>query len=301
MQLHHLAAVLLSLAAALSSASQNLFVRRGTVDGTAATAVFVVMLTNVAVLVPLVSVLYYPTYELTTTALFSFVAAGLLASMIGRALSYESIGRIGASRTAPIVASWSLIASVLGVVLLGESLSVSHGLGIVLVIGGIAVITWETSSTNPDDLTRKELLIGLLIPFSAAFAIGMEPVFAKIGFAEGTPALVGLAVKTVTATVGFGVFLWRRGALPDRSATESGDIRWYLLAGGANTFFILTYYLALEIAPVNVVSPLIVTSTLWVVLLSALFMPDRLERVTWKLAAAATVVVVGVLLITVHG
>lgn len=67
------------------------------------------------VLVPLVGIAYYPDYGLTKTSLLSFTAAGLSGTMLGRVFLYASIDRIGASRTAPIIASWALIASVLGV------------------------------------------------------------------------------------------------------------------------------------------------------------------------------------------
>lgn len=293
--------VTLAVGAALASAGQYLFIRKGTVEGAPFTAVFVVMVINVVVLVPLVGVLYYPRYGLTWTSLVAFVAAGLLASLLGRVLHFESIGRIGASRTAPILASWALIASVLGVLILGETMTASHALGIVLVIGGIAVIAWETSNDNPDDLPRRELLIGLLIPFGAALAVGWEPILANVGFSEGTPPLVGLAVKTLAAVVGFSVFLWWRGAVPKRSELRTTDMRWFLLAGVANTAFLLLYYFAINVAPVNVVTPIVTTNTLFVVALSAVLMPTHLEKVTWKLTVSAAVVVGGVMLITLSG
>lgn len=301
LSLVQLFAIALAVSAALASASQHLLIRKGTIEGKPVTAVFVVMVINVIVLVPIVGILYYPTYRLTPTSWAAFILAGLLASMLGRALHFESISRIGASRTAPIVASWALFASVLGVLILDETMTAAHAFGIVLVIGGIAVIAWETSNDNPSDLQPRELLIGLLIPFGAALAVGWEPILANVGFSEGTPPLVGLAVKTLAAAVGFSVFLWWRDALPTRLELGTTDMRWFLLAGVANTAFLLVYYFALNIAPVNVVTPIVTTNTLFVVVLSASLMPTHLERVTWKLTASAAVVVVGVILVTISG
>ncbi|MFC4440395.1 MULTISPECIES: hypothetical protein [Natrialbaceae] len=51
----------------------------------------------------------------------------------------------------------------------------------------------------------------------------------------------------------------------------------------------------------SIVAPIVITNTLFVILLSILFMPTRLEKVTWRLVAAATVVFVGVFLITLFG
>ncbi|MCW8173520.1 hypothetical protein D8S78_22885 [Natrialba swarupiae] len=77
--------------------------------------------------------------------------------------------------------------------------------------------------------------------------------------------------------------------------------RWFVLAGISNTLFLVGYYVALEIAPVNVVVPVLITNTLFTVFLSAAFLPKRLENVTWKIVAAATIVVVGVVTVTLQG
>lgn len=296
-----LVAVFVALAAALANACQSILIRIGTEDGEASHSVFVVILVNVFVLVPLVSAIYYPEYGLTRVSWLSFAAAGLLGTLLGRAFMYSSIQRIGASRTAPIVASQALIATVFGVVFLGESLTAAHGVGVVLIVIGVAVIAWETSNGRAKTESRRELLVGLLLPLGAAFAYAGEPIFANYGFAEGTPAPAGLAVKTVAASLGFTLYLGWHDALPDRAVLWSRNTRWFVYAGLANTLFLLGYYLALEIAPVNVVVPIYMTNTLFVVVLSAVFMPRRLERVTARIAAAATVVVVGVLVVTVSG
>ena len=300
-ELTHVVAVVLALGAAIASASQSLFVRIGTEDGTAYNAVIVVIGVNMLVLVPLVAIAYYPDYGLTNVSLLSFVAAGLSGTMLGRVFLYTSIDRIGASRTAPIIASWALIASVLGALFLDETLSPAHALGIVLIVVGVAVIAWETGRENPDDLSRRELAVGLLVPITGAFAFGLEPIFANWGFAEGTPAPVGLAVKTVVATVCFLAYLRWHDAVPDLTSLRSNETRWFALAGVASTLFLLGYYVGLELAPVNVVVPIIVTNTLFVVLVSAVFMPRRLERVSPLIGGATLVVVVGVILVTVYG
>lgn len=291
----------LAIGAAVCSAVSNLAVRKGTEHGRTYDAVLVVAVSNVAILLPIAAAVYYPDYGLTRTSLLSFVVAGVLGTLIGRALMFTSIDRIGASRTAPIIASWALISTVLGVIFLDETLSLTHGVGVVLVVTGIAVIAWKTSNDNPEDLSRRELLVGLSIPFLAAVAVGWEPIFANVGFDEGTPALVGLVIKSIAATIGIGGYLWWRGQLPTPSALDTANTRWFVVAGVTNTLFLLGYYVALTIAPVNVVSPLVVTNTLFVVVLSALFMPERLERVSWQIVAAALVVVTGVVLITVSG
>ncbi len=96
--------------------------------------------------------LYYPEYHLTRFSWISFIGAGLFGTLLGRMLTYTSIDTIGASRTAPIVASQALFATVFGILVLGESLTPIHGLGIVLIVSGVSLITWETSHNSLNNI-----------------------------------------------------------------------------------------------------------------------------------------------------
>lgn len=300
-ELTHLIAVLISLTAALLNALQSLFIRIGTDKGKTTDAVFVTMMINIIVLTPTVLIIYYPTYNLTSVSWVAFIAAGTLGTLLGRISFYSGIEMIGASRTTPIVAANALVATILGVLLLDESVDLIHGFAILLIISGVTIIALQTRQENPDDLPSRKLLIGIAFPFMAALAYGWEPIFANLGFSEGTPAPVGLVIKTICASLGFTLYLRWRNSIPDFSALRSANMRWFILAGISNTVFLVGYYVALSIAPVSIVMPIFVSNILFVILLSAIFMPERLEQVTWVLVVAAVMVIVGILLITIYG
>lgn len=153
-------------------------------------------------------------------------------------------------------------------------------------------------SESPDPTDSP--LVGLLFPLVAALLYGVEPLFAKTGFAAGTPPLLGLAIKTTAATLGFLIYLRLTGLGAALGEKQNLLSRWNLAAGVANTMALLSYYTALTIAPVTLVTPLIQMSPVFVVVLSYLLL-QRIERVTWQLAAAAGVVVAGAVLVTVGG
>ena len=289
--------IALAALSALFVAIQALFVRVGTVHGRSNDALFVVILVNVAVLLPVTLVLEAPNYGLTLRSVAVFAGAGLIGTLVGRALLYAGIKRVGASRAEPVKASMPLFASVVAVVLLGETMSVGNLAGILLIIVGITLISWESRGDGADGSAAPHYL---LLPLGAALLFGLEPVLVKVGFAEGTPVLVGLTIKTLVASVGLVGFQWSRGAMPSVTDLRDGNLRWYVAAGVASTGFLVAYYSALEIAPVVVVTPIMQTSPLLVVLFSVVFLRG-LERVTWRIGAAATLVVGGAMVITVVG
>lgn len=292
----------LATLAALMWAVQFLCVRLGTDDGKVLDAVLISLCCNVALVVPLV-LLIYPVSELllfTPFSLLSFVLAGVAGSFLGRVLLFESIETIGASRTSPVVSANVFFATLLAVVFLEETLTGAHFGGIVLIVAGVAVISWETAASAADTQSARELGASLLLPVLAAACIGVEPVFISLGLAEGTPALPGVMIKVVAAAVGFLAYLrYRRGAIgwPKRSSST----KWYLGAGLTTTAGLISYFTALEFAPVVVVVPIMQTTPLLVVVLSAIFLPKRLENVNYIVGVAAVVVVVGTGLVALSG
>lgn len=291
--------VALALLAAVSLASMTVIIRKGTDRGTANSALVVVLVGNIVVFVPTALVLYYPNFRITPLSLVTFVAAGLFGTMLGRAFYYTSIERIGANRSDPIRASQPLYATVIAVIVLGEALTLPHLFGILLMIGGVAAIAYETSgsaSANSLD-SRAELAL----PVIAAIFFGVEPVFARIGLQEGTPVFVGLAIKTLVGTIGFLSYLAYRRQLPGPSTLlNDPDIPWYAGAAAANSLFLLAYYAALEVSRVVVVVPIIQMTPMIVILLSLAFLP-RLEVVTPRLVTGAGVIISGAVLITIYG
>ncbi|WP_331235887.1 EamA family transporter [Natronorarus salvus] len=293
-----LVGVVLAVVAAICLAGQALTIRLATRRGRSNDVLLVVMLVNVVVFVPL-AVVQPSNPNVTPVAVVAFVAAGIVGTILGRALFYAGIKSIGASRAEPIKASMPLHATVLAVLFLGEVVTGLQLAGVALIVVGIALVSWEGS--NADRIAGDGVpWTGLALPLAAAFFFGLEPIFATVGLAEGTPVIVGLTIKTVSALAVFVLYLGWRGSLPTRSGLPTGDVRWYVAAGLASTGFLLAYYAALEVSRVSVVVPIMQTSPLIVVLVSAALL-HGVERVTPKLVAAAGIIVVGGILVTLFG
>lgn len=109
-----------------------------------------------------------------------------------------------------------------------------------------------------------------------------------MGFAEGTPILVGLAVKTLAATVGF-VVAKRAAVAVDPPLRGRGAVR----RGGRREYDRPPIVLRRpQRRPRRVGRPIMQTSPLFVIVLSFAFF-QRLERVSRRLATASMIVVAG--------
>lgn len=289
----------LATLAAVGIAGQVLAVRVGTHDGSTADALTVALLVNLAVFAPIAAVLEFPSYALSLTGLGTFVVAGLIGTLLGRALYYGSIERLGASITEPIKAANPLFAVVLAVLVLGDPVTNGQFGGVLLIVAGVA---WLSKQTVDGHATLTDAPASALsLPFATALVFAVEPVVVKVGFDAGTSVLYGLTVKTVAATAGMWAYLRWRNALPSpTSLARDPNLRWYLFAGVSNSLFLLSYYGALSLAPVSIVVPILQLSPLVVMVLSYLFI-GNLERVTPGLVAGALVVVCGAVVVTLAG
>ncbi len=288
--------VVFALLAAFSAGVSHILIRVGTQHGKSIEVLVIVLLTNLAIFVPVAAIVAYPAYGLSLKSALAFAGSGIAGTILGRSFSYEGIKRIGASRSQTMVASQPLHAALIAAVVLGESVTAGHLVGILAIMAGVVMISRELRSTQASALAHVSRM-SFLFPLGAAFFYGIEPIFAKIGLIEGTSVYVGLAIKTMIAAVILCLYLWGRRQLPSRSDFSRLNLRWYIGAGLFNSLFLLAYFRALEVAPVVLVVPIIQIIPLVVIGLSFLFL-KRLEVITWKLVAAATIVVAGAIIVT---
>lgn len=296
----HLAGIVLATVTAVAFAVYYLCVRLGTERGRVLDVMLISLLTNVVIIVPLVAIVH-GVPVVTRQSLLAFVAAGVFGSLLARITLIKSVEVIGASRTSPIAASNVFFASLFAVVLFDERLTAMHFAGIVLIVAGVAAITWETAHEADPDASLRELRLSMALPLFGALLLGFEPIFITLGLDGGTAVLPGVAIKAIAATTGFVLYLRLRTAFRADMVRWSADTKWYLGAGITSTVGIVSFFAALELAPVVIVVPLVQTSPLIVVVLSALLLPRHLERVSLRLVAGALVVVAGAALVSVYG
>lgn len=131
--------------------------------------------------------------------------------MLGRVFYYKSISWIGASRSDAIKASQPLHATLIAIFLLDEALTIIHFVGIVIIIVGVAAVSLETASTQKHNVSRKELLIGVVFPLGAAFFWLLSPRSRRLALEKGHLSLWGYPSKRS---------LLRLGSLPTFGGRE---------------------------------------------------------------------------------
>jgi drug/metabolite transporter (DMT)-like permease len=278
---------LLALGSAIAYAFCIISARRGLRYSNATTVTYLSLIIHTFTLWPAVF-LTGGVPVVSTAALFWFLFTGSFQFII-RHLTYLAIKQVGASRSYSLRATAPLFSAVVAVLLLGESVTTTIVIGTLLIVAGIAVISWERGEPGASFPWWR-----LLVPLAAALIAGIvqpmrryaltladEPLFfsAIVGLISLLWYLFYLASPTVERPV------WERKALAP-----------FISAGLFETLGILLGIASLSYGSVVVVTPIVSTSPVWVLIGSAIFLRD-VERVSFQTIAGALCVVMGTIVI----
>jgi drug/metabolite transporter (DMT)-like permease len=239
-----------------------------------------------------------PFADITLLAAGIFVGAGFVGTALGRLAVFAGVRRVGASINSAAIASRPLFATLLAVALLGESVSLTTVAGIVVLGGGLAVLSLSRGG-DIDGWDRRHLAY----PVVAAVFFAAGNVARRYGL-ELTPttALEAVALNETAALV---ALLAYAAVVSDADrehlVTAPRRTYGYFTASGVLTAVALLAMFAALAHPagrVAIVDPLVATAPLFTALFAAVLLRD-VERVTVGVVAGALLVVVGAGLVAV--
>ena len=275
-----------ALLAAFFFALSSLFTRLGLVRANPATAVVVANAVNVLVFWALFLSLR-PWSLLESWAVLPFVAAGVAGPFLGRLTLYVGIDRVGISLATALYDTQVLFAAFGGVLLFNEGITPLGGLGVVLLLGGVVLLTADPSGGN---VKRPRQQRDLMFPLLSGVLFAASYMFRKAGLEILPEVLLGLPVVSTTSLVTSYIYAQ---LTPGRLSVPRGrPLAWLVGAGLATCAAQLFSLWAILQGDLVVVVPLQNVQPLVALGLAALFL-RQLERVTRSLALGVLLVVGG--------
>ncbi len=294
-------AVGLALLASVAFGSSAIFARLGMRDVPPLASTLISAVASLLLAVPLALLFARSDIRaLPAAALLGFLALGALNFLGGRGQNYLSINLVGAARSAPFVGAAALFAAVFAIGLTGEQPHALVLAGTVGVVAGLAVSTGDSFRSGWSRDWRS--LLGYALALGAALSYGASSVVAKKLTGEyGSPFMVA----ALSLLFGVALLAPLAGRAAARSLSPSavgrGNLVLAAVSGLAGASGVIALYLALERAPVVIVSPISSTNPLVTLLLAHLFLERRLERVTRWVLMGTLLTVLGVALVVLGG
>jgi uncharacterized membrane protein len=222
-----------------------------------------------------------------TWRIWPFLVAGLAAPGLARLLFYVGIHRVGVARAFSVMAGAPLFAVLIAIAFLGERP------GPLLLLGAIAIAAGGvllSRRTHDEARWRRR---DMIFPLLGAFGFALRDNLSRWGFRAYGDALTAAAAATVTSLV----LMWIVAVLNrSRLSLSRAGLTYLVCSGLCEGSAYLLMWRALAIGDVSVVSPLVNAHSIVAIALAAIFLRD-LERVTWRIAVAAALIVAGVALV----
>ena len=283
--------VYISILAAFCFSVSHVMNRRGLVTSNAITG-SVISISMSAITLWIMVPFFIPLSSFWTSAIWYFVLGGIFAPGLGRTLNFVGIARVGLARSVPISNSSPMFASVLAVLIMGETWALQNFFGTTLVILGIVILSQKGTKQSQ---WRK---IDLIYPVMASFSFAVSSNLRKLGLLAEDIPLMAAAVTATTALLFVLVVFKAQGGRRAFSLSRQ-SFRWFFASGLSNTAAMLSVFYALSYGKVVIVEPLISVNPAITIFLSAIFLRD-LEAITLRVIIGAGCTVLGsILVITV--
>jgi len=279
-------APLLSLCSAIGFGVAGVLLRRGLQHANPLAAA-VVSITVTTAFVWCLTVVNGSVSRLFTWKIWPFLLAGLVAPGLARLMFFVGIDRIGVARAFSLMATAPLFAVVIAMVALGERPTPLLLAGAVAIAAGSMLLARRSRHEAP--WRRWDMIF----PALGALGFALRDNLSRWGLRDYGDSLAAAAAATVTSLLVMWICAaaWRA-----RLRLPLSSLAFFAVSGICEGSAYLLMWRALSIGDVSVVSPLVNSHSIVAIALAAIFLRD-LERVTWRIAVAAALIVFGVALV----
>jgi drug/metabolite transporter (DMT)-like permease len=282
-------AIAFGILASLCFAAASLLAQRGLYIVPTPWGAWVTLVVNTIFLLAFHFVLY-PDAPIFVVENLTFVAVGLFVPGMTRVLTFRGIRTMGSAITSTIVNTTPMFSTALAMLVLGERPGPLVLAAVVLIVGGLAIISWEGAE-------RSWKKTELIFPFLAALLFAMKDVTVRWGLGGTDSPVLAAAIAAFTSTIEIfliNLYIYKeKFALPPKQV-----IHWFVGSGLFTGGSFLFMFLALNMERVSIIAPLINSYAVFVLVLAPL-MAGQIEKVTLRKAVGAVLVVAGIFLISV--
>lgn len=188
-------------------------------------------------------------------------------------------------KVVPIDKSSTVMTILLAALLLGESVTLTRGIGVVLIAAGTFLMIEKKGGV------QKEENGWMLAAFGSAIFAALTSILGKVGI-TGVESNLGTALRTGVVLIMAWVMVFVQGKQGQVKAVPKNELGFICLSGLATGASWLCYYKALQLGPASLVAPIDKLSILVTVLFSYIVFHERLSR---KALTGLAVLVAGTL------
>lgn len=290
-------ALLFALITTISFGIDFYLIRRGLIETPyPLVAAFITLTINFSFFLVL-SIFFVPGDLLKLKFVYLFIMAGILAPGIARALTYKGLETLGMSITAPIINSESIFSVTMALIFLNEPINFPIVTGILSVVFGLVLLSYETGQKNKRDISNKFRYRYLAYPILGSFFYGVSVFLRKLGLNVANSPILGATFTSGTSWCILAFLLTTSGNTRRLFQVKRKSLIYFVAGGGVTCVAWFSLFNALHLGKVVIVSPIASSNSLVTLVLSYLFLRE-VEQVNLKIVASTILIVGGIVLLS---
>jgi drug/metabolite transporter, DME family len=148
------------------------------------------------------------------SALWSLLSSVLIGMAVGDSLNIRAMHAIGVARAMPISATYPIITALLAVLFLGEPMTPRIAIGIVVVVGGVALVAFPRGvravARPAETVAPVSVRVGILMSIGASICWALSTVLVKPALSEVDPIVANAVRLPIACLVLVGLSLGMR-------------------------------------------------------------------------------------------
>jgi drug/metabolite transporter, DME family len=273
---------------AFSFACANVTVGHGMRYSTPLTATFVSLIVHTIVL-------WTAVFLIDGIPAVSYLAVGaiFLTGMVQpfmRFFQYKGMEKIGTSRAITLRNSYPVLSVMIGIVFLGEQMTLLGAVGTALIVSGIVLSSWKL-----DEQFKNFRWLHAIYPLITACLTSVVHPLRRYAMIQSNEPLFFAALVGPFSLLAFALF-YSTPMNKDKLVWDRRALWPFLFSGLGETMAVLFMLQAFAVGSVVTVSPITATSPIWTALLGAIFL-RQFEKFTAASVLGTVCVVAGVIAI----
>ena len=290
--------IIFALMTAIAYGFDNFLIRKGLIHSPSPmVAAFITLTINFFFFV-ILSLIFIPFEFLKLNLIYLFIIAGILAPGCARLLSYKGLEILGISITTPIINAESLFSITMALFFLNEPISFSIVAGILSVVCGLVLLGYEIGQKNEEDISKRFRYRYLFYPVTASLFYGISVFFRKLGLNTLSSPILGATVTSGISWCILTIVLTTSGNMKRLAQVKKRGFIYFILSGCATCIAWLSFFHALNIGRVAIVTPIATSYSLFTLFLSYLLLRD-MERMSLKIIFSTILIVGGIILLSI--
>ena len=269
-------------------------------------AIFITFL--MSTLIWLIMVLRNGWPDVNATVIGWFALGGFLTMFVGRVFVYASIQHLGAIKASAVKRLNPFFSVLLGVLILGETITSPMVIGMLLIVMSFAVLVRQAVFLTGEDSMQVEkhsafdrfMNLGYLYGPVSALAYASGYVARKYGMTILPDAAFGTMIGALTGIVFFVITSgFVNSYRDDLRKTFTVFNKWFLMAGCFSTFGQISYFAALKHIGISKIALITSMEVFMTMILSTLVFLNK-EKLTVDVLAAAGLGFLGTVIIILY-